>query len=103
MKLECAKDSYDMQLNRIIEEPNMMQQLHPVTLKPLPDNESFTPSSVPGRAKDINADESGSDPKIYRIFSYPADDDKIPSGPRVKEKQSSAQKLAEDAEAKRVQ
>ena len=103
MKLECAKDSYDMQLNKIIEEPNMMQQLHPVTLKPLPANESSTPSTIPGRAKDINSDETGADPKIYRIYSYASDRDTIPSGPRVKEVQSSAQKLAEAQNAKKEQ
>ena len=95
MKLECAKDSYDLPLNKIIEEPNTMQQLHPVTLKPLAANESFTPPSVPGRSKDINSDETGVDDMMYKIFSYAADATVTPSGPRVKEKQSSAQKLAE--------
>ena len=92
-----------MQLNKIIEEPNMMQQLHPVTLKPLSANESSTPKTTPGRAKDINSDETGADPKIYRIYSYASDKDTIPSGPRVKEVQSSAQKLAEAQNAKKEQ
>ena len=102
MKLECSKDSYDLSLNRIIEEPNTMQQLHPVTLKPLSANESFTPSSVPGRAKNIASDETGVDPMVYKIFSYAAEQSKPPSGPRVKEQQSSAQKLADANNKKKV-
>ena len=102
MKIQCSKDSYNMELNDIINKPNSLQQLHPITLKPLPANQSSTPSSKPERAKDLAGGETGVDPMVYKIFSYASDKDTPPTGPRVKEKQSSAQKLAEAANAKKV-
>ena len=93
MKLEMVKDTYDLELNKAIVTNNPNQQLHPITLKPLPENESFTPSSIPKRAKDINSDETDTQGQMYRIFSFPSDIDKLPSSPRVKEKQPSAERL----------
>lgn len=95
MKLEVAKESYEIPLNNLVEEPNLMQQLHPVTLKPLAANESSTPKTVPGRAKTVNSDESTTDPQFYRIYSYAADSDIIPVGPRKTEKQSSDERILE--------
>ena len=90
-----TKESYEIPLNNLVEEPNLMQQLHPVTLKPLAANESSTPKTVPGRAKTVNSDESTTDPQVYRIYSYAADSDIIPVGPRKTEKQSSDERILE--------
>ena len=95
MKLDIVKDSYEIPLNNLVEEPNIMQQLHPVTLKPLPANETMTPSTVPGRSKSVNSDESKQDPQVYRIYSYAADNDVLAVGPRKTEKQSSDERISQ--------
>ena len=95
MVLEVVKDSYEVELNKIITVPNHMQQLHPITLKPLAANESFTPKSVPGRAKDSASEDNDTDPDFYAVYSNVGKNDQVPTGPRVPEKVSSDQRIQE--------
>ena len=95
MVLEVVKDSYEVELNKIITVPNHMQQLHPITLKPLAANETFTPKSVPGRAKDSASEDSDTDPDFYAVYSNVGKNDQVPTGPRVPEKVSSDQRIQE--------